>query len=117
MFKNLGNIANLMKAFGQLPERAAKLKQQMEATRIRGRACEGDHQVTVEVSGLGQVHEVDISSSLFSPEHRSLAQRLTLEATNHAVAQAKLMHADSIRELTQGVDIPGLEKVIQDMTQ
>ena len=117
MFKNLGNIANLMKAFGQLPERASKLKQQMEAKRIRGRACEGDHQVTVEVSGLGEEHEVYISSSLFSREHRSLAQRLTLEAINHAVAQAKSMHADSIRELTQGVDIPGLEKVIQDMTQ
>jgi DNA-binding protein YbaB len=117
MFKNLGNIANLMKAFGQLPDKAAKLKQQMEAKRIRGRACEGDHQVTVEVSGLGQVHEVDISSSLFAPEHRSLTQRLTLEAINHAVTQAKALHAESIRELTQGVDIPGLDKIIQDMAQ
>jgi DNA-binding protein YbaB len=42
---------------------------------------------------------------------------LTLEAINHAVSQAKSLHADSIRELTQGVDIPGLEKVIQDMAQ
>lgn len=117
MFKNLGNIANLMKAFGQLPEKASKLKQQMEVKRIRGRACQGDHQVSVEVSGLGLVHEVDISGSLFTPEHRSLAQRLTLEAINDAVSQAKSLHAESIRELTQGVEIPGLDKVIQDMAQ
>jgi len=117
MFKNLGNIANLMKAVGQLPERASKLKQQMESKRIRGRACEGDHQVSVEVSGLGVVHEVDISGSLFAPEHRSLAQRLTLEAINHAVAQAKAIHPESIRELTQGVELPGLDKLIQEMAQ
>jgi DNA-binding protein YbaB len=117
MFKNLGNVANLMKAFGQLPEKASKLKQQMDAKRIRGRACQGDHQVSVEVSGLGLVHQVEMSHSLFAPEHRSLAERLTLEAINHAVSQAKALHANSIRELTHGVDIPGLEKIIQDMAQ
>jgi len=117
MFKNLGNIANLMKTFGQLPERMAKLKQQMEAKRIRGRACEGDHQVTVEVSGLGLVHEVDVSSTLLAPEHKSLVQRLTLEAINHAVVQAKSMHVEAVRELTHGVDLPGMDKIIEEMAR
>jgi len=117
MFKNLGTIANLMKTFGQLPERMAKLKQQMEAKRIRGRACEGDHQVTVEVSGLGLVHEVDVSSTLLAPEHKSLVQRLTLEAINHAVVQAKSMHVEAVRELTHGVDLPGMDKIIEEMAR
>jgi DNA-binding YbaB/EbfC family protein len=117
MFKNLGNIANLMKSFGQMPERMSKLKQQMEGKRICGRACEGDYQVTVEVSGLGLVHEVDISSSLLAPEHKSLTQRLTLEAINHAVTQAKAMHLEAIRELTHGVELPGLDKIIEEMAK
>ena len=117
MFKNLGNIANLMKSIGQLPDRMAKLKQEMEIKRIRGRACEGDHQVLVEVDGLGLVHSVDLSLSLFSPEQKSLTQRLTLEAMNQAIAQAKALHVQAIRELTKGVDLPGLENILEEMAK
>ena len=117
MFKNLGNIANLVKSMGQLPDRMSKLKQQMESKRICGRACEGDHQVQVGVSGLGLVHEVDISSTLLAPEHKSLVQRLTLEAINHAVVQAKAMHVEAIKEATHGVEFPGLEKIIEEIAK
>ena len=117
MFKNLGNIANLVKSMGQLPDRMSKLKQQMESKRICGRACEGDHQVRVEVSGLGLVHEVDISSTLLAPEHKSLVQRLTLEAINHAVVQAKALHVEAIKEATHGVELPGLEKIIEEIAK
>jgi DNA-binding protein YbaB len=117
MFKNLGNIANLVKSIGQLPDRMSRLKQQMESKRICGRACEGYHQVRVEVRVLGLVHEVDISSTLLAPEHKSLVQRLTLEAINHAVVQAKAMHVEAIKEATHGVEFPGLEKIIEEIAK
>jgi hypothetical protein len=117
MFKSLSNIANLVKAAGNIGERLTKVKKEMEHKRVRGRACEGDHQVLVELNGLGTVHTIDISESLFHPEHKSTSQRLLLEAMNHAVAQAKEMHVHAVRELTNGLDIPGLNGIIDELAR
>jgi DNA-binding protein YbaB len=63
------------------------------------------------------VHEVDISSTLLAPEHKSLVQRLTLDAINHAVVQAKALHVEAIKEATHGVELPGLEKIIEEIAK
>jgi DNA-binding protein YbaB len=52
-----------------------------------------------------------------APEHKSLVQRLTLEAINHAVAQAKALHVEAIKEATHGVEFPGLEKIIEEIAK
>ncbi len=117
MFKNLGNIAGLMKTIGQLPERMRKLKVEMEARRISGRACEGDHQISVVVNGLGLVQTVEVSESLLYPEHKSTVQRLTLDAMNEAIAQAKELHVQAIRELSHGVELPGLNNILEEMAK
>ena len=117
MFKNLGNISGLMKTIGQLPERMRKLKAEMEARRINGQACEGDHRVSVVVNGLGLVQTVDISDSLLHPEHKTIAQRLTLDAMNEAIGQAKELHVQAIRELSHGVELPGLNSILEEMAK
>lgn len=117
MFKNLTQMANLMKAASNMGERLSKLKSDMEHRRVRGRACEGDHQVLVELNGLGVVQTVELSDSLLHLEHKSTAQRLILESMNHAVAQAKEMHVHGVRELTGGLDIPGLNSILDELAR
>jgi DNA-binding protein YbaB len=116
MFKHLSNLANLVQTASRLGDRLSDLKHQMQAKRVRGRACHGDHEVSVELNGLGVVQTVELSDSLFlDPSHKSLAQRLILESMNQAVAAAKELHVHAIKELTQGMDIPGLDKILQEM--
>jgi DNA-binding protein YbaB len=117
MFKNLTNIANIMRVASQMGDRLSALKQQMEHRRVRGRACDGDHEVIVELNGLGVVQTVDLSPSLFDPQHRSCSQHLILEATNQAVAAAKELHVHAVKELTHGLDIPGLDKILEEMAR
>ncbi len=117
MFKNLSNIANLMRTAGQLGERMSALKQRMDGVRVRGRACEGEWEVCVELNGLGVVQTVDLSPSLFDPQLKTVAQRLILEAMNQAVMQAKELHIQAIKELTHGVEIPGLDKILEEMAR
>lgn len=94
----------------------SEIKRQMEHKRVHGRACDGDHEVNVELNGLGVVQTVEFSESLFQgPEHKATAQRLTLEAMNQAVAAAKQMHVQALRELTRGIDLPGIDKIFEEM--
>ena len=116
MFKHLSNLANLMQTAGRLGDRLKELKVQMEHQRVRGRACHGDHEVLVELNGLGIVQSVELSDSLLQdPSHKSLVQRLILESMNQAVAAAKQLHVHAIKDLTQGIDLPGLDKILEEM--
>lgn len=116
MFKNLTHLANLMNMASRLGGRLSELKHQMEGNRVSGRACEGDHEVMVELNGLGVVQTIELSDSLLqSPGHKSLTQRLILESMNQAVASAKAMHIQSIKELTRGLDVPGLDKILEEL--
>jgi DNA-binding protein YbaB len=117
MFKNLTNLANIMRTASQMGERLSALKVQMEGRRVHGRACEGDHEVSIELNGLGVVQTVDLSSSLLDPSHKSTAQRLTLEAMNQAVAAAKTLHVHAVKEMTHGLDIPGLDKIVEELAR
>ncbi len=93
-----------------------ELKRQLTLKRVHGRACDGDHEVNVEINGLGVAQTVEISESLFhSPEHKATAQRLILEAMNQAIAAAKQVHVQALKELTHGVSLPGIDKILEEM--
>jgi DNA-binding protein YbaB len=116
MFKNLTSLHNLMQTATRLGDRMPELKRQLALKRVRGRACEGDHEVNVELNGLGVAQTVELSDSLFhSPEHKATAQRLILEAMNQAVAAAKQVHVQALKELTHGVSLPGIDKMLEEM--
>ncbi len=93
-----------------------ELKRQLALKRVRGRACEGDHEVNVELNGLGVAQTVELSDSLLqSPQHKAIAQRLILEAMNQAVAAAKQVHVQALKELTHGFSLPGIDKMLEEM--
>jgi DNA-binding protein YbaB len=116
MFKNLTSLHNLMQTATRLGDRMPELKRQMAHKRVRGRACEGEHEVNVEFNGLGVAQTVELSDSLLqSVEHKGTAQRLILEATNQAIAAAKQVHVQALKELTHGVSLPGIDKMLEEM--
>jgi nucleoid-associated protein EbfC len=72
----------------------------------------GGGMVLVEMNGLAQVTRVTIDPTLFPSGDREMLETLLCAAINQASAKAKEQHLEVMRELTGGMELPGLEKLM-----
>jgi nucleoid-associated protein EbfC len=98
VFKGITNLAGLLKQAQQVSSRA------------------GGDMVEVEVNGLGQVLRVTLDPALVERKDREMLEDLIPAATNQAIAKAKELHADVIRGVAGGLELPGLEEAISKAT-
>lgn len=115
MFKglgNLGNIASMMTAFKDLPQKMQELNERMKSEHVSGTSECG--RVTVVVNCVGQVQSVDIEEGLDKPS----SEQGVLEATNQAGATAKETYANAIRDMVSemNLDFPGIEGLLTSFT-
>ena len=97
MFKglgNLGNIASLMSAFKDLPEKMQELNRRMQDEHVSGQSVCG--RVTVTVNCVGEVKSVTITEETLTVTE---TEQATVEATNSAGATAKQTYSDAIRDM------------------
>lgn len=111
MFKGLGNLANLMMNARHLGGKMEEIAQRLREERVIGSA--GGQMIVVHANGLGQVTQVMIDPSLECHNDRELIQDLLPAAINEAVSKAKQLHVEAVKELTGGVEIPGLDQALQ----
>lgn len=90
------------------------MTEQLKLQRATGTA--GGGMVTVEVNGVGEVLKCRIDPSLSTDSDREMIEDLLPAAINQAVAKAKELHAEAIRSLTQGMDVPGLDEMMSQFT-
>ncbi len=114
MFKGLGNLASMMANARNLGGKMEEIAQRLKDQRVIGSA--GGQLITVHANGLGQVTQVIIDPSLECHNDRELIQDLLPAAINDAVSKAKQMHVDAMRELTGGLDFPGLDDALKQFT-
>lgn len=107
MFKGLSNLASLMKQAHQVSSRLQAVNEELRTRRAVGRA--GGGMVEAECDGLGQLLRVTIDPSLIERKDRELIEDLVPAAVNAAIAKSKELHAEALRELTGGIDLPGLK--------
>jgi nucleoid-associated protein EbfC len=112
MFKGLGNLAGMLKQAQQMGSRLQELNETLRAQRAEGAA--GGGMVTVEVNGLGEVLACRIDPSVATD--RELVEDLIPAAVNAALARAKSLHADAMRSMTSGMDLPGFEEMMAQVT-
>jgi DNA-binding protein YbaB len=101
LFKGITNLAGLLKQAQQVGSRLQQVNDELKNRRAMGRA--GGGMVEVEVNGLGQVL-------------RMLLEDLIPAATNQALTKAKELHAEVIKELAGGMNIPGLDEALAKAT-
>ena len=101
MFKQLANIAQLMKQAQAMQGRLQELKQSLEQIRVTGSA--GNGQVEVDAAGDQRILDVRIESSAFSGDARQLEQ-LIVQATNDALDRAKQAAAEAMQSATGGME-------------
>ncbi len=110
MFKGLGNMASMLRQAQQMGGKMEEMTAQLKSRRVTGAA--GGGMVEVEANGLGEVLQVRIEPALTD---REMIEDLLPAAVNQAAAKAKALHMEMMRELTGGMDLPGLDDMISQL--
>ncbi len=115
MFKGLGNLANIASLIKQAQEMGGKMQQIAETLKTRrAEGSAGGGLVTVEVNGLGEMLRLSIDPSLAAD--REMIEDLVPAAVNQAQVKAKELYAEEMKALAQGVDMPGLNDVLSQLS-
>ena len=107
-----GNIGMLMGLVNRLQTELPKMRQRLEAARFTGNSAGGE--VSATVNGKGQLVEVRISPEAVGdggPGSEALAEMVTT-AVAEAQAAAAEAAAAALKELTGGMNIPGLDALL-----
>ncbi|MCE5268795.1 MAG: YbaB/EbfC family nucleoid-associated protein [Planctomycetaceae bacterium] len=105
MFKGLANLGTLLKQAQQIGGQMGQITEEMRKRRVTGAA--GGGMVEVEVNGLMEVLRCHIDPQLSVQNDRELLEDLVVAAVNQAITKGKQMHAETLRELTGGLPLPG----------
>jgi DNA-binding YbaB/EbfC family protein len=114
MFKQLSNLASLMKQAQQMGGKMQEVQDKLKSQRVTGTAGAG--MVSVEVNGLGEVLRVSIEPDLVAKGDREMIEDLIPAAVNQAVTKSKQLHIEAMEALTQGLDLPSLNDVLSQIT-
>ncbi len=114
MFKGLSNLGSLIKQAQQIGGQMQELNEDLKKRRATGTA--GGGMVEIEVSGVLEVLRCRIDDQLIAQGDRELIEDLVVAAVNQAVARAKQFHAESVKEMTGGLQLPGLEEALAKVT-
>src|SRR5262245_32284316 len=110
MFKGLTNFASLIKQAQQVGSRMQGMNDELKTRRVTGKA--GGGMVEAEVDGLGQVLRITLDPTLVDRKDKELIEDLVPAAVNAAVAKSKELHAEVLRNLTGGIELPGLKEAL-----
>ncbi|MBX7073192.1 MAG: YbaB/EbfC family nucleoid-associated protein [Pirellulales bacterium] len=112
--KGLGNLAGLMKQAQEIGGRMQGMSDELRGRRATGSA--GGGMVEVEANGLGELLACRIDPSLIERRDREMIEDLVLAAVNQALTKAKELHAEQMRSLTGGLQLPGLDEALAKLT-
>jgi DNA-binding YbaB/EbfC family protein len=110
MFKGLGNIATLMQQAQQMNGQIEKIQERLKDLRVTGSAGAG--LVEVEANGKGEVLHVRLDADLVAKGDREMLEDLLPAAINDAKNKAQLLHAEEMKGMAAGLDVPGLQDAL-----
>ncbi len=114
MFKGLGNLTTLMKQAQQMGGRMQEINQRLRSERVT--ASVGAGMVEVEANGLGEIVRLKLDPQLLERGELEMLEDLIPAAVNEAIAKSRQRHAEAMRGLAAGLDLPGLEKAWEQLT-
>jgi DNA-binding YbaB/EbfC family protein len=115
MFKGIGNLGSLLKQAQEVGGRLRSLNDELKKRRVIGRA--GADLIEVEANGVGQVLRVTIDPGLIERRDREMLEDLLPAAVNQALAKAKELHAESLKELTGGMNLPPMDELMSKLQE
>jgi nucleoid-associated protein EbfC len=110
MFKGLSNLGSLLKTAQQFGSRMEELNAQLKNRRATGTA--GGGMVEIELNGLLEVMHCKIDPKLISQSDKELLEDLVVAAVGQAIAKGRQLHAEAMKDLTGGLELPGIQEAI-----
>ena len=114
MFKGLANLGSLIKQAQQIGGQIQNLSEKLKDRRTTGSA--GGGMVEIEVNGLLEALRCRVDQQLVDQGDRELIEDLVVAAMNQAVTKGKQLHADAMKDLTGGLELPGLQEALAKAT-
>ena len=113
MFKELGQIASLMKQAQGMQGKIAESKERLANLQCEGEAGAG--MVRVTVGGAMRLLACKIDSGLFQSGDQELVEDLVVAAANQAFEKLMEKQAEEMSSITGGMNIPGLGDALSGM--
>jgi len=110
LFGNLSSMFSLLTNANSIGAKMQAMGEELKHKRAKGMA--GGGMVEVEVNGLGEVLSVTIDPKLKERGELELIEDLLPAAVNQAVAKSRELHAAALKNITDGMDIPGLSDMV-----
>jgi DNA-binding YbaB/EbfC family protein len=104
MFKEMGQIANLMQQLPRIKEEMEKLQTRMGQLVAEGDAGAG--MVKVRVNGRYEVLAVHLTDEALQGNDREMLEDLVKAATNQAIAKVRQLVADETGKMAAGLGLP-----------
>ena len=114
MFKNLANLGNLMRQAQEMGGKMEEVNGKLKSLSVTGVA--GGGMIEVEMNGLQQVLRMNIDPGLVEKNEREMLEDLIPAAVNDAIQKSKQLQVDEMKSLTQGIDMAGLDTMIEKFT-
>ena len=103
---NLGDLAGMMKQAMQMKAKAEEMKEKLADETVE--ASSGGGMVTVVMNGKFEVMSVTIDPEVIDRDEPEMLQTLVQAAVNEGVTKVQELVQDKMKELTGGLNIPGL---------
>jgi nucleoid-associated protein EbfC len=104
----------MLKQAQEMGGKLQAMNEQLKSGRATGSA--GGGMVIIEVNGLGEILRCTIDPSLIEQRDRELIEELVPAAVNQAVAKARELHAEAMRNMAGKLEMPGLQDMLTQMS-
>ena len=101
------NMQGIMKQAQMMQKKMEEAQEKLAQTEVVGESGAG--MVKVTMSGKSVVKKVEIDKSLIVPEDADMLEDLIVAACNDAQSKAEKMMNDGLKDVTGGINIPGLK--------
>lgn len=105
-FGNISGLGNMMKQVQKMAEETQRMEQELAGERVE--ASSGGGVVKAVCNGKGELLEITIAPQAVDPEDVEMLEDLVVSAVREAFETSSRMRDERVKNLTGGLDIPGL---------
>lgn len=110
MFKEIGQLASLIKQAQGMQGRIAESKERL--TRLQCVGESGGGMVTVTVGGTMKILDCKVSQQLIDARDKQMLEGLVVSATNEALAKLLELQAQEMSAITGGMNLDGMSNAL-----